>query len=245
MKSLGNLQQVDMDLTAPLPIKSGMTMNQLTVLIGPNGTGKTFYLINSYCLGSIMASVLMTGSGTAAKAYSQFVYDNCFKDQNINGKISATYQSGAGLNLVFEKGQIKDLSFQNLESYTHAAQPIFMSSGMRLFTPISQYLKLRKRLNIGRQLKPGDLHELLQDYTLYDISYIESLIASTPITITPQLKSSLEEFDITENITSFDVDLEKSDFYVVIDDQKKYMTTYGSGHQAAINMLMGASIGQK
>lgn len=244
MKSLGNLVTLDMDITSPLPIKHGMTMNQLTMLVGKNGTGKTFYLINTYCVGSIMASVHMTGTGLTAQGYAQFVYDNCFKDQNIHGTISATYESGANVNLVFDKGQIKDLSFNNLDKFQVAAPPVFMSSGMRLFTPISHYLKLRKRLaGLERQLKPGQLHDLLQDYTLYDISYIEKLINAAPITITSQIKKSLEDFEIMENITSFDVDLEKGDFYVVIDDNKKYMTTYGSGHQAAINMLMGASMG--
>jgi hypothetical protein len=182
----------------------------------------------------------------AAQGYSQFVYDRCFKDQNIHGTISATYESGAGLNLVFDKGQIKDVQFQNLENFERATMPVFMSSGMRLFTPISQYLKTRKRMGIkDRDLKPGQLHDLLEDYALYDVSYIEMLIRSTPITITPQLKKSLEEFEIMENITSFEVDLDKPDFYVVIDGNKKYMTTYGSGHQAAINMLMGASMGGK
>jgi hypothetical protein len=115
---------------------------------------------------------------------------------------------------------------------------IYMSSSMRTFNEMALYLGVRRGAVDGSPL--SFMSKMLETYRLYNFTYMESLLARLPLLITDSIKAALESFDFEESITSIEADTEKCKFYAVLKDgSKKDITTYGKGHQAMLNMMIG------
>ena len=118
-----------------------------------------------------------------------------------------------------------------------------MSSAMRTFDAISQYLKTRLMFKPAGAASVADREVVLEKmctlYKLYDVIYVEVLIAKAPIKIDSTLAKTLQkDFEIKEEITEIGLDEAKGDFYTVSKEGKKYLTTYSKGEQSIINMLL-------
>ena len=117
----------------------------------------------------------------------------------------------------------------------------YMSTAMRTFDAIKIYLRTRsliKRLSDDQEFF---YTEILKSYRLYDVTYMEGLLLKMPLKVDGVMKEYLEKFDVKEKITDFGVDFEEEDFYLKYegDEKKKYLTTFGAGHQSIFNMVMG------
>lgn len=245
-KSAGNLSKMHLDLTKPMEMKHiDLELNQLSVFVGQNGTGKTLILINAWIMGFVASSLVFKKPDKEELiGICQFSYDHCFTDNNFTGTVGCTYQSGATLSITLNEGKVTDVTHTGFENIDQAGDVQFMSSAMRTFEAIGLYLKMRKMV----MEQPGMnealvVLKMIENYKLYDVLYIEKLIRKMPLTVTPTMKESLEKFDVKDDITLFNVDLVKGDFYHETKGEvdKKYLSKYGKGHQSIFNMMLGNS----
>lgn len=269
-KSIGRIKEIALDITEPLkmealkmPFQQAVTelppilerSGNLTLLVGANGTGKTFLLVNVWCLSSIANHAIFNNNETYLRPAAQFIYDHCFSHQNITGKIEGQFTSGVLVSLEFKKGKIFKSEVLGIDSSFTSTPPVFLSSSMRLFESISYYLKTRKRI-IERVPQPFTnkpeelallLTELVKDFKLYDIAHLEATIKRCPIIFSKKLNKVLrnfQDFNTKQDYKTFDVDLEQCDFYVTQGKSKKklYLTTFDKGHQAIFNMFVTLNI---
>lgn len=246
----GQIKKINFNITEPFQAtdQSLDITGSLSVMVGQNGTGKTFILILTYILTTICAAVVYRTPYEILKQLAQFTFDHCFDDQNIDGTVGCEFTSGADISVILEKGKVVDVSYNGFENINTATPAVFMSSGMRLFSSIKQYLKLRKMF-IQHATNEPTQEEIVQhmlvegEYKLYDVTYIEKLIHKCPIVIPDNIHRVFkEDYDFKEDIKEFDVDLDKCDFYIIEGNEfasTKYASTYGNGHQAVLNMMVG------
>lgn len=242
MGNIGQFSSVKFNIAEPLDMNDvDFTLNNLTLLCGANGSGKTFVLINVYALTGV-ANLITKGVGDGVVEGAQFIFDNCLSDQNIDGTISSVFTNNSTLEITFKEGKVVDVNHTGFENITDITPIKYMSSSMRLFSAMNQYLKVRKIFT--NQGKENELlfNEMLGHYKLYDVAYIEGLIVSLPKRIHGTKLAELKDsFNIDENIIEFNVDLDKCEFYVNVDttENRKYLSRYSNGHQAILNMFLG------
>ena len=238
-KNTGHVKTLAFNIDEPFKFKTeGIEFSNIALFCGTNGSGKSFVLITVWAISTIAQMIVMANPPIAQLVqHAQYVFDNSFKDQNINGIMSMIFESGATMTLTFDKGKITDVGYTGFEGINTPMQTKFMSSGMRTFDSIGQYLALRNTYDVYGQERMLEL--LCKNYRLYDVMYIEALIACMPYKVAPELQEAFKNFDITETITEFGVDLVKNDFYCIIEGKQKYMQTFGKGHQSIFNMLLG------
>jgi len=237
-KNTGNVKTLALDINEPFKFKTeGIDYNQVAIFVGANGSGKSFILICTWAVATIAQMIVIANPAIGQLIqYAQFVFDNSFKDQNINGIMSMVFESGSTITITFDKGKIIDFSYSGFEDVNQPIQAKFMSANMRTFDSIGQYLALRNAYDVYGQEKM--IEQLCKTYKLYDVMYLESLIIKMPCKVTSQLQEAFKKFDITETITEFGVDLVKNDFYCIADGKQKCLQTYGKGHQSIFNMLL-------
>lgn len=244
----GNCKHMTIKMEEPLKLNfHGEDMKNILLLVGANGTGKTFVLVTTYVLGFILQTAV--GAKGATKEFmlsvAQFTVDNCYNDlENITGILGYETQFGAKINMTIEKGKVIDIDTYIPENITEPSNVVYMSSNIRLFSGISMYLKLRKA-NVGTSTITDEntITKMLESYKLYDIMCIEKLIISMPYVVDSTFRARLDTFDVEDDITSFNVDLVQGEFYAVIGaDKRKNLSSYGNGHQALLNMILTQTV---
>ena len=231
------IKSLQFNVDVPLKMETEIEFNQLSLFVGVNGSGKTFVLINCFCLATL-SHMISVKNADILTDIAQFVYDNSFSDQNINGIIKCIFGDDSTLSLEFKEGKVISMKSSGLEG--KKITPVkYLSSQMRTFDNISTYLKIRKQLKITDP--ELIVAEMIKYYKLYDVLYLEGLITKCPIEIPNQVKSSLKtHFDFEDDIIKFDINSEKDEFHLELSDgSKKKMTSYGKGHQSIINMTIG------
>ena len=234
------IKSMTFNLTSPIPFDNmEISLRELTLLTGTNGTGKTFMMVNTFCM-SFVANSISNGSDT--KEVAQFVFVHSFSDQNIHGTIRTDFKD-CYLTVTFDKGQVTDIEHNITDQVIPLS--VYMSSAMRKFDSISVYLKIRRRIEDmkrigirGKMVHPLLINEMVKDFKLYDIVYIERLIKACPITISDQMLNSLETFGIRDILVTVDVDLGKCEFIVATNNGIKNLSNYSAGEQAIINMML-------
>lgn len=238
-KKIGSFESLTLNITEPMKANFDLvTLKNISLFVGANGTGKTFILVNVFAI-SMIANGYVVSKGQFNKEGAQFIYDNCFTDQNINGTIVGNFSGGVVVELVFEKGKIQTMTVLNTGGVTEVVQVKFFSSQMRTFDAINMYLKMRTMI-------PGSTMEekftgMIKSFKLYDVMYLEHLIIKMPLKVDDKMKEFLKGFDYEEDVTEFNVDLTKGEFYATINNEIKYLSALGKGHQSIFNMLMGMS----
>ena len=218
----------------------GIDLNMLTLLTGYNGSGKSFLLVSCYAVTEVARVVSHGITGENLKQAAQFVVDSCYRPQVLNDQLCGTFESGATVDVMVEKGVVTEVKFSGWENSTVAGIR-YMSSHMRTFESISHYL-LARNFCMKDKSKDEAFKELCKDFKLYDVQYLESLIMKMPLKFDEQTRDSLKNnFDVKDDVESFDVDLERKDFFYTIkgSGDRRYMTTLGKGHQSIFNMIVG------
>jgi hypothetical protein len=216
---------------------NALELNLLTLLTGKNGTGKTFYLVSSYVLSEVALLVVMGLPEQAIIETTQFITDSCYI-KKLTGRIEGFFDTGSYLAIHLEDGKVTEITKEDWDKSESVRGVKYMSAAMRTFESIGQYLFSRKLLSSMSQAEM--FMALCKNWRLYDVKHIEGMIAKMPITFDANFKEALKNFEITDDIVSVDVDLEKCDFFYTTSDSKQtYMRTLGSGHQSIFNMMIG------
>lgn len=216
---------------------NALELNLLTLLTGKNGTGKTFYLVSSYVLSEVALLVVMGLPEQAILETTQFITDSCYI-KKLSGRIEGYFDTGSYLAIHLEEGKVTEVTKEDWDKSESVRGVKYMSAAMRTFESIGQYLFSRKLLSSMSQAEM--FIALCKNWRLYDVKHIEGMISKMPITFDTSFKEALKNFEITDDIVSVDVDLEKCDFFYTTSDNKQtYMRTLGSGHQSIFNMMIG------
>ncbi len=225
------LEKLVLNITEPMKMDQELTFQMLSVFVGANDSGKSFLLKIAFALGTIG---ITPNAPPGPNSSAQFVLDNTFTDQNLNGLIKSVYTKGS-VSVELEKGKVQKVDVQG------KTVPIrFMSTDMRTFDQMALYLRVRK--------DAGDdpiafMQKRLKAYRLYDVTYMETLLTKMPLLLDEGLRDMLKAYDFRVSIVSIEADLDKCEFNAVIDDgTKKNISTYGKGHQAILNMALGATL---
>ncbi len=244
-KSTGHIRELTIKLKEPIAMNfENMAINNMNLYVGKNGTGKTLVLTLTWIISYItqgQVAAQVHKHPFLLREFAQYVFDHSLSEpQQFSGTVKAVFESGAVLDMLLEEGKITYLDVSGLEGINQPIPAIYMSSNMRLFSSIQMYLKMRKMT--GKTDHMEIVAEMVKHFKLYDITLVERMIHRCPIKIDPRIKEALAGFDIKEDITEFGVDLEHCDFYVILaDGEKKWMTSYGNGHQSVFNMFIANS----
>ena len=240
-----HLQALVFHITKPFVADFEMELNALSIMTGKNGSGKTFFMIHGYVFGEIAKLIVAGLKDQELLASAQFVMTNSFTDLDTEGEVGANFVSGAFIRLKMEQGEIVSLNYEGFEGIKSTGGITYMSSGMRTFDAIKYYLGNRKLiLQLVKNNSNAMFIKLLESYRIYDVAYIEGLIAKMPVQMTPILKKRLEDFDVSDDIESFGCDLDRGDFFLLEkgNSKKKYLTSFGNGTQAIFNMTLASAI---
>lgn len=238
-KKLGNLNTLILKLDGPMKMDFEVdTKGDLSVYVGQNGTGKTLILVIQWFVASLAAFI--TSPFPKLQTVTQFaeaIFPLTFdRHEEFNGVVKSVFASGAEIEVTINKGHIEKVEYFDFEDKEQIGMPVFMSSQMRTFSAMSMYLKMRK-------MAEGNVEKMTQNYKLYDVTQMEKLIARSPIKMTEGTLKALSSYEFPEGIETLTVDLDKCDFYVTFaDGSKRYMTTFGNGHQAAMNMFVTVAL---
>jgi hypothetical protein len=239
-KSSGSIKEMSIKLNDPKMDLDFTDIRQLMLLVGKNGTGKTFMLITTWFLTYVLQARIisdMEGRVFDAEPFAQFVFDNTFHTpENMTGSLQGRFENGPTIHIDIDQGKITAVYINTAPEINTPMPVIYMSSNLRLFTAMDMYLSMRKMTG---EIQPDKIiAKMLGAYKLYDIAYVEGLISRMPITASQKLKDRFTEFDITENIEQFDVDPSDCKFFAIVDGKRKDLCTYGNGHQALFNMFI-------
>lgn len=220
--------------------------NALTLLVGANNVGKSFFLKTTWVMSFIatMVSAAKTLTHDQTIEMAQFAFDKSYENQTFTGNIGVKFNNGATLEVQLVIGMIKQFIVIGFDDAMKFPMPKYLSSKMRLFDNISMYLKIRKDKFGMVSTGPIDalVEGMLEYYPLYDIIYIEGLINNSPIMASHEINNSFKSFDFDKDIKSLTADLDTCDFYVTFeDDTIKYMKTHSAGQQAIVNMVFGSA----
>lgn len=244
-KSLGQATNVRIFLDKPMKMNFlNLELNKLNIMVGMNGTGKSFLLATVYALSYIVNAKILARVHNAPfdeMKIAEFVIGSCF-NSDITGTIALNYESSVSVDIAVKDGQVLNVNINNSESVDIPTVVKYMSSAFRTFSAMCSYLVSRR--NSGKT-DPGEVvMEMTKHYKLYDVMYIEKLINRMPMTVDDALKKHLIGFDVKEEIESFDVDLGGCIFTAKLKDGSSLAIHrwFGSGHQSLINMMLGQII---
>lgn len=249
--TVGHLTNLDLDITQPIPMKTGVGYNALNIMVGANGTGKSLMLKLNYALGTILSyGVSIKPSETMVTAprramhiappqseplslstMAQYIMDNTFEDQNFHGDISAKWER-ASLTMRCEDGKVEMCRVEINPEVTTPTPVIFMSSGLRLFSAIDVLLQTRNSLGVEKTLEM---------YRLYDLSYLmmlEQKIGKNYV-LSLQFKEFLKAMDFRVEIQSIQITAKFC--YTDVDGKQFKLASLSNGEQAMINMFLGAA----
>lgn len=249
MKTTGHIEKISIDITKPLPMKAfELDLNSVNLLVGANGTGKTFILVLTWLFSSIMQAAVgifinkWPAFNRCINEFAEKVVKKSIEDSEITGTVKCTYESGAWLEIVFENGQVQKLSVDNFQDIEQPTNVCFMSTNIRTFDSIQQYLKIRKKLSDAGKDIEQICEEMSNIYKLYDVIYIERLLANMPLLIPQDLIENLKNFIKDFNVSSIEYDEDKCNFIAKTTEGNRYLTSYSKGEQSMINMIIGTYI---
>ena len=241
--SIQQIKNVSINLKDPHIDVTEMSLNELIILVGPNGSGKT--LVNKFVW--FLSSMMHMYSEIPKEIFklkesAQFVLSHTFDDIHFTGTVSITFDNDSKITVGMNDGEVLNAVIDLTNETDTYPNPIFMSTGMRLFTNINQYLSLRNRINNNQpELAQESLGELLKDYKMYDIFHVEKLIKKCPVDLNQEM---LKQYDFAEDNlpTTLNVTPDLKGFVLnYTDGTSKSMNTFGNGHQAIINIVATVS----
>lgn len=248
--AMGNVTHVRMNLTDPIVCDYDMDINQLTILTGANGVGKTLLLKIIWCLSTIANHALIVRDmkipGFNAVEQAQYIFDNSFDNQNFDGTIDVDYgNSGSSIKVVFELGKILDVKSYFPEEVEPGNTPLFMSKDTRLMSDVVKYLKIKKMfaLPAGIPTDMASMGQLLEYNKLYDIIYLEKLLLLIESKTTPDVikrfNDQILNFDSSFSIQAVRIDYSKPDLlYIDSKGIERSTQALGAGHQSLFGMVL-------
>jgi len=242
-----------MNLENPKLSFENLKLNDFTILVGENSSGKSFaqkiiwantFALNSFINDYIQKTSLF--SETSKEEFLEFLLSNTFDDFDFTGKIRFYAQDKILdvpyyiLEYKLSNGKISDLFIDFPTNVKSATKPIYMSKQTRQFEFITQYLNTKSIMGIGLNTEE-EIKEICELYKLYDVLAMEELVHKFPLVgkllNSPLIpKEIMGDFDVKTIYYNKD---RKAICYTDSSDKERNITTLGDGHQAMLIMLLG------
>lgn len=230
---IGQLKSINLDFPNLKGPSDEIELNNVTLLCGANGTGKTLINIFSW-IGCTFVSIKLDFPSAPYEVLDMFIKYS-LNNFTETGSFKVEFTSGVILDVYLENGKVSKLDLLNTKEGMEGTRALYMSTEMRLYTNIARYIKIRK----GQ----SDMMKMLSDfdYKIYDAMVCEKIIST--LSDGPFDVSDLDfaKFDVLEKYESLELDDDSNILLTYIDQEgikiKKNVTEFGNGHQAIINML--------
>jgi hypothetical protein len=249
VKYLGGLKTLDTSIG--MGQMNNFEMNNLALLTGMNGSGKTMVLVQTWIVNYITNSYLVakTSMEDTTKGL-QILFDKSFDQNDFTGKVHGEFEH-IHIDFDIDNGKVQNLIFTCISCDTKDiipnGMPIFMSTNTRLFTSLNQYIKFKKAIGITNpveKLSECDFMKLCDSYKIYDVLFMEQ-----------QLKRLSDPYFKMQSPTTVALkDAFKKDISHIFYDEKKGeiqvtelrdgkpetypVTRLSNGEQAMLNMLI-------
>jgi len=179
-KLLSNLRILESDiLGSPMKIE----MKNLSLFVGQNGSGKTIVLIQTWIINYITATYIASPQSLSALTQGlQFIMDHSFDINDFTGKIRGEFDE-LDVEFTLDKGKVDNLLFTckgcDIKDLESPGMPVYMSTNTRLFSDVIKYLKMKKLMGLAdiKTFNDSDLKKLCEVYKIYDIMFIERMMA--------------------------------------------------------------------
>lgn len=232
------IKDINLNITQPIKLQGCVLENRnITILVGPNGSGKTLILILQWIASTFLGVYAKTRGPGEPKALDiaaplfKHSFDNC----DIDGTIAVTISDDTTVYFDLSNGIPVHADVSNeLKADANIPAAVFMSKNIRLFDQIKIYLKMRKMLIGSGPMTDTAMNSLLDAFKIFDMAHIEMLIAKGIMNI-PDISQFIESDNLPVKL---EVDFEECDFIVTKQDgSKKYASTYSAGEQAIIHIF--------
>lgn len=212
---IGHIKNIKTELSSPIELKVDCDINSLNVLVGQNGSGKSFMLVLSYALHQVMNDLIMKGNNY------NWILSKCFQAP-VTGFLRCEFEN-AWIELKLDNTKVDKIDY-DLGRVDTVIKALYLSSNMRTFSNVDMYMKLRKTMTVD---------QLCDIYPHYDVMYVEMLLAKCPF----ELKLS-EAQEILVKSTGFGIE----SFVISYDNGfkigDKHISSLNSGSQAILTMLI-------
>lgn len=247
--SLGGIESISINIDAPLKLNiPSMNFNQVCILVGTNGSGKSILLKLNWVISYISESyLLMKDQGITnfnLLSLAQEAFDKSFTEQDFNGDINVNYKDGNDIVIKIEKGKVLTFDLKFDKELTYSGIPIFMSTNTRTYDDIQRYLMIRKSLGIIGPIVPAlepQFQQLSKMYKLYDLMFLERMynsLMAKPLILSKLVKETLKDYGGTFDVESIGIDENKSDIYYINSKGiSRSLTLLSKGEQSIINMF--------
>lgn len=233
-ENLGNINSVQVHLTAPLAVNYDVELRQLNLLVGMNGSGKSLILKLNWAFGTIMAGLVLSKEARTLpeiQDIAQYILDKTFEDQNFTGTLGAKFDK-AHFTVTVDAGQITNLEYEVDSAIDDASAPVFMSTTLRTFAQMNQYLKTESLVKA-----PEDMLEM---YRLYDVAFMErfKMKCDGGLKVSEEVKKTLKEnFEIKVDVETISIE-NKSVVYTDSLGKTSSLAMLSNGEQSLINMVI-------
>ena len=252
MKPIGNIKNIKVDITKPIAMDVDMTMNQIAIMVGPNGSGKTMMLKLIWIMSNITNSygAMANMQHYDAEKSAKQLFDGTFDDQDFTGTIEVNFEY-ANAYIKLDDGEVDGCISVTMDSDVSSfGMPIFMSKTMRTFDEISQYLKFRQMIGIHGELGVKDaqrMEKLEAMYKIYDIMYVEKMISAfgNGKAVPPQTLTALHNFTGMEKYDIMAVRYDDNAREILWEDKagnENKFTRMSAGEQALCNMVLAQTM---
>lgn len=238
----------------------GIDFNQLTILVGANGTGKSLILKMNYIMPNVLN--LLKQLATYRKSGVNFdddtlfkevqnLFDRCFDSMDFTGhcytETETSDKKSVTVNVEYIDGKITNVSAENIEDWEMTV-PLYMSSEARLFSFLNGLIPYMPKPDDSNELEKWK--DLSDKNKMYNISYAMMWARACPYTIPDKLKEAFKEgYEFSENDIPnvVDIDYDKYQVFGLFgpNNERKNLGLFGNGHQAIFNMLISVSMSQR
>jgi energy-coupling factor transporter ATP-binding protein EcfA2 len=251
-KELGNIEKLSLSITEPIKMEQfEMDINNIMILVGQNGSGKTFILKMNWLILSQISFMIAARENNVPfneELNLQFLVDNTYTKHGLEGKVTAYFKNGNNYSFSITGGKVQTISNDIKTSVKQCAQPVFMSKDTRTFEDICKYMQFKNMLEIPKgfpQTEEG-LSKLLKMYRIYDIFFMEKLLTGIDNITEAQMNlftDSIKHYLIGKVFKDFQVLHSSGDItYCDESGKDKSLTSLSSGEQSIINMMLANCI---
>lgn len=248
-KELGGLKTLD--TSVGMGQMNNFEMNNLALLTGMNGSGKTLILIQTWIVNYITNSYILgkTSIENTTKGL-QILFDKSFDQNDFTGKVHGEFEH-IHIDFDLDNGKVQNLVFTcigcDIKDIISNGMPIYMSTNTRLFNSINQYVKFKKAIGITNpveSLSECDFMKLCDSYKIYDVLFMERQLQrlSDPYFKMYSPTNEVLKDAFKKDISHIFYDEKKGEIQVTeLKDGKPEtypVTRLSNGEQAMLNMLI-------
>jgi len=254
IEQFSGFNKVRLDMTVP-KMKVDVEYQQLTLLCGTNGVGKSFSNKLTWAMVFAFNTIIVQNVHNIKlnEAFSdedllQFVLDNTFDDQDFSGKVRY-YSTDKILDVphyiiefTLTDGKVSDLIIDMPTGAMPSGTPTYLSKETRQFAYLDRYVTMKDLLGVKDLATFEDLAKLCEHFRIYDLFAMEGIIEKFPKVSTILEMVNKTSPEMLEELDIVSIECEKKGIcYTNSDGAQKKVSTLGDGHQALLIMFIGAT----